>query len=468
MTKISNAALEEAVLCLLAFSAEHAATVALRIRDNSLFTNKQTQDIAKTSLAYIEKYSIAPGMQLEYLLESELRRGDEGRVLKQEIDLLRKQSILIQPQFIIEQLDHFIAIQQLQKTLETATDLVDQGELEQAKEALYKQVSIQTEGSKGIQLFDPGQAFRFLDKNEEHEFFSSGIEVFDRKGIRPERKTLMFIIAAAKRGKSWWLTDVGKAAIQHHHKVLHLTLELSEEKTAKRYIQALFSLTKDEAQEVRTPYFQRDGEGGVVLSFRDIIRDSVIAKRKEVSRKLLAMANSFPPFLIKEYPPGMLSTEQLCLYLDSLKRGAGHEIPFDPDIIIVDYADLMRIDSSILRIDTGRLYKELRGIAVSRDKALVTASQGNKESDEANLVGKKHIAEDWSKIGTADNVITYSQTPEEKRLGLARIYAAAGRDSEDGFTALISQNYRIGQFCLDSTAMTMELANQLQQGSENG
>jgi len=143
--------------------------------------------------------------------------------------------------------------------------------------------------------------------------------------------------------------------------------------------------------------------------------------------------------------------------MESLEQEKG----FKPDLTIIDYADLMKLDAAMLRVDTGRLYRELRGIAVSKDTAMVSASQGNRESETANVVRKTNVAEDWSKIGTADGVLTYSQTEEEHRLGLARLYAAAMREAEDQYLVLISQAYKIGQFCTDSTMMSAHVINEM-------
>jgi hypothetical protein len=84
---------------------------------------------------------------------------------------------------------------------------------------------------------------------------------------------------------------------------------------------------------------------------------------------------------------------------------------------------------------------------------LVAASQGNREAATSKLVTGEMASEDYSKIATADNVITYSQTLQEKALGLARIFVSQGRNDEDKFVSLITQSYATGQFCLDSTLM---------------
>lgn len=452
---ISQAALEEAILALLCFSSEQAPLLVLKLTDFKLFSNPTNQKLAEVAIAYVNKFSTAPAAQLEYLLEADIRRGEQGKLITQSLEFLSKQVDGIQPAFVIGELDQFIAIRKMQQSLESAMEHLNEGNLEQARETVYKQ-SVEVKHSPGIWLHKPNEAFRFLDREEQGDFFSSGISALDDCGILPARKELIFMIAESGKGKSWWLTEVGKSAIQHHKKVLHITLELSEEKTACRYLQALFSLSRHEAESVRAPYFERDEQGAIRFEFRDFQRDSIIVRRPDIVRKLAAWGNQ-PRILIKEFPTSTLSVEQLSLYVDSQENENG----FIPDIIIIDYADLMKIDAASLRIDTGRLYRELRGVGVSKNAAMVSASQGNRESTTAKVVARGNVAEDWSKIGTADGVLAYSQTPEEYRLGLARILVDKYRDMADRFMVLISQNYRIGQFCLDSIRMNAAVSNQI-------
>lgn len=462
MDQISNAALEQAVLALLCYSHEHAPLIALKVNDVDLFENKTNIAIAKATIDFIFRYGNAPGSQLQFLLEKDIDRGKEGELIRQELEQLEAMAKEVQANFIIEQLDHFIDSKRLQRSLDLAMDHLDQGDLVRARETLYTQISLPQEGTAGIWLKEPTQALSFLQRREENEFFSSGIEVFDRKGGRPDRKTLSMMIASTGKGKTWWLIECGKSGFQYHHNVLHITLELDEKKTARRYIQSIFALTQEETSLIETAYFP-PSESGVPIDFRAFERCSVIEKRREVWQKLLALkAGGYPKLLIKEFPTGQLSVEHLAMYMDSLQKLHN----FVPDILIIDYAELMKLDVESLRIDTGRLYKQLRGLAMARNLALITASQGNKESENARLVKSTNAAEDWSKAGTADLIYTYSQTDREHQQGLARIFMAKNRDSSDRYIALISQNYGIGQFCLDSTPMTTTLSNLLKGDEE--
>ena len=150
------------------------------------------------------------------------------------------------------------------------------------------------------------------------------------------------------------------------------------------------------------------------------------------------------------------------MYLDLLEK----QDKFIPDEIIIDYPDLMYINPERLRIDTGAVYKNLRGLGVTRNAAVVAVSQSNRESETAKVVRGYHATEDWSKLGTADNVYTISRTKEEKLIGLARVFAEKGRNAErDQFMVLIAQNYMIGQFAIDSVYMTEDISTEAEQAT---
>lgn len=458
---ISQPALAEAVLALLVHSSEYSTLLALKITDAQLFTNQTNQTIAKATLDYISKYQSPPKHAINYLLENDIQRGERGILVKNELEALITRLEHTDPAFVLENLDQFLEKQRLTIAFQESLDLIQEGELDKAKERAYKASSIGINSSEGLWMRKSDDALSFLNRDENLEFFSSGVDILDDRNVRPDRKTIMFMIAASGKGKSWWLVQVGKYALLHHKKVLHITLELSQEKTARRYIQAIFGLTQYEAREVTIPQFVTDTNGLISgITPNQYTRESVIAKRHDIRNKLDKW-HSCPNWLIKEFPTATLSVEQLYLYIDSLERQKG----FKPDVLILDYADLMKLDTQALRIDTGRLYREIRGLGVSKDIAVVTATQGNRDSDSAKLVGSTNVSEDWSKIGTGDIVITYSQTPEEKLMGLARLFVAKSRDSSDRFVTMISQCYDIGQFCVDSVPMNTFLAQEVQKGT---
>lgn len=458
-------ALEENVLTLLVWSDQHASRLSMELAPE-LFSTRAYQRIAKHAVDYIQRYGRAPRAHIRDLLEESLRRADEGQLLSRTLDAMQALEAELQPEFVLEKLEYFIASRQMAMAVSDAADLLHAGNLEEARDRLYSLgLSTRAGWTVGTFLTDTSASLSFLNKRDE-DFFSSGVDLLDDRGVRPARKQLFLGMAAAKKGKSWWLVEIGKRAMLHRKTVLHISLENSEELTSQRYIQALFAMTSEKVATIRTAVFKKDALGHCLdLEFDSRSPEMISSEsRAKVARKLQAFKNR-APLLIKEFPTSTLTIGQLNSYLDMLER----QHNFKPDLLIVDYPDLMAIDANSLRIDTGRLFRELRGIAVTRNLAIAAVTQGNRGSADARVVTQTHVAEDWSKIGTADVVVTYSQTAAEHELGLARIYVAAARGTRDKYIAMISQNYDTGQFCLDSVYMNRyieQTVNRLTGGEE--
>ncbi len=117
---------------------------------------------------------------------------------------------------------------------------------------------------------------------------------------------------------------------------------------------------------------------------------------------------------------------------------------------MIDYPKLMKLNATNLRIELGATIEALRGIAIERNCAVIIVHQGNAEAEKASLVTGSMAGEDISIIATSDVVLTYSQTPQEHALGLARLYTSQVRNEESQVQILITQSYQLGQFCLDS------------------
>lgn len=60
------------------------------------------------------------------------------------------------------------------------------------------------------------------------------------------------------------------------------------------------------------------------------------------------------------------------------------------------------------------------------------------------------VAEDKTKLDTADVVLTYSQTKLERKRSIARLGLEYSRESERGHVIVISQAYATGQFVVES------------------
>ena len=449
--------LEDNILTLLVHSAEHAANIAIQIAPE-LFSTPKYRTIAQKAGDYLLVYGKPPGVHMRDLLETELTRGDDGKIFARHCDDMDALIPDLNAQYVLDGLAHFIASRKLAQAIEDADEHLRAGDLEGAERALYQRDTAQA-SSPGIWLHDAEAMLKWMNVSES-DYFTSGIDALDVRGVRPARGELFLIIGAKKIGKSWWAIELGKQNIQRKKKVLHITLENSEDVTAKRYIQALYAMTASKSETVRYPIFKRDQLGRfTTIDYDQRVAEGITAETAPHIAKKLRGLKTRSRLLMKQFPTGSLTIPQLTAYLDQLARNEN----FRPDLLVLDSINRMSINSDKIRTDLGQLAIKLRGVAVSRNIAIVTTTHSNRAGDSAKVVsGAQHVGEDYSLTGTADTVCTISRTKQERENGRARIFVDASRNAEDKWLAMISQNFMTGQFAIDSVYMAKHVEQEIE------
>lgn len=450
--------LEENILTMLLWVDRHCSTIAMMV-DPELYNTTAYQQIAKAAIPYIQQYGRPPKGHIFNLLENDLRTRDTGRFMREALEASQRWASEINAEYVMAELEKWVRVRSRMVALDKAQAALADGDEEQAELLLYEGKA-SAQYHIGTWLHDDNLDFM---TTRETDIFSSGVTELDKRNIRPERETLTVFIAPRKAGKSWWCVNLGKANMTGARKsVLHVTLENSEKLTKRRYMQAIFGMTKRElthGERFHVPALQNDDKKFQYSSIEIAPKALTMENRADIRRKLRGLATR-PKLLIKGFPSGQLTLAQLNLFLDMLKRDHG----FTPDLLIVDYPALMALNTNNYRLDLGRLFIGLRGIGVARNMAVCAPTQGSRPSADANLVtSSKHLAEDWSIAGTADTLLTYSRTAKEKERGLARILVDAARDESDSFVVLIAQSYATGQFCLDSVYLNKAVEQDLGQ-----
>ena len=457
---------EDNVLTALVWSPEACTEIAMRIKPN-VFSTRGYRTIAEAAIAYVLKYKKPPGNHCRDELDDKMQgQTAEAKFLILTFTQMEELKDSLNPQYVLDNLQKFIEKQNMINGLEKASDALESNDLAAARKYM-RNAMVDASFKHGIRMNVPEEALRFMDKDEDTEFFPSGVAELDRSGVRPHRKTLFLTMAPSNKGKSWWLVEIGKQAAYIYRKnVLHITLEMSEDQVAERYIQAMFSMARGEdVKNLRSTIALTDNNG-IYTGFKTTKDRDVLGLRKEVkeqvAKKLKAFSTDKPRVIVKEFPTGSLTVEQLEAYIDLLEQ----QFDFIPDILILDYPDLMDIDKANLRIDTGRTFIELRGLAVRRNLALAATTQGNRKSATAKTTRESDIGEDWSKVPTCDYLVTYSQNELEEKRGFARLLVEKSRTSKKHYTILITQNYEVGQFCLSSVHMNKDVVEGAKQETD--
>lgn len=453
---VNLSTLQENFITLLAYDDKNCAVIRNLIEPQ--FWGGPFKLIAARIYEYIDKYKKAPKDHIADLLADKLEDSKNKREVGLYEDILlsiRDQHEGINSEYVMSQLETYIRRQSLRTIAIDLSKALQKDTDEALDEA---DTLIKGAGTQATSVFNPG--LRLSDRDRVLEFleqqsscFPTGIPDLDKRGFGPTRKELWLYIAAAKRGKTWMLIQLAKMAMLHRLKVCHVTLEMSEERCSMRYMQAMFAMSKRKERQIITK-FDRDALGRLSGFDEKEITPRLHMQDPEVRKKLERRIKKFGPRLldnvfVKQFPTGNLTVRQLEAYLDSMENSER----FVPDLLIVDYPDLMKIDKNNFRLAIDEIYKEIRGIAVARNMAVAVVSQSHRAAAKAKHVGGENVAEAYSKIAHADCIITYNQTEAEHKMGLARLFVSGGRNDEDKITICITQNYAMGIFAVDSVLM---------------
>jgi len=461
--------LQENILSVLCFDDKFCKLVCATVSPK-LFESTVFREVAGHAMDYIEQYGEPIKEHLPDHLESILN-GDDARkasTYRRLLENLFLSKDSVNGAYVVQQLHKFVRQQNLKSGLAEAIEAMNDGRIDDCELALQKSLNTQAVAFEaGLRLDSPEAIDAIIDEPEE-EGFELGIPMLDDNGIIPRRKELFMLMAPRGKGKSWFLTHCAKQAIKQRWSVLIVTLEMSERRYAARMLQSLFSISR-RAGQVAVTRFSKNRDGDLqALVEEKMERPSM--KDEDIKGFLRAKAKGAfmrrKRLVIKAFSTKTLTIAMLNAYLDGLQRFEN----FTPDAIIVDYPDLFAMDSKAQKRDeVGRIVEELRGIGDARNAAMISVTQGNRESEKATTVTGDMVAEDISKLATADVLLTLSQTPAEYALGLARLFVEKVRNEEGKMTALITQAYAVGQFCLDSVRLAIDYWDIIKEkGERNG
>lgn len=242
-------------------------------------------------------------------------------------------------------------------------------------------------------------------------------------GLGP--KELAMVVAPPGVGKSLYLVNQGVSCMMQNMKVLYVSLEMSEDKIANRF------------DSVMTLVPQR--------KLKDPANQITVKQRLEMFKE------KFPgsDLVIKEFPTGTASSNTIRNLLGQLKNYND----FVPDVLIVDYLELLRPVREIQAeyLAQQRIAEELRGIGVENDMLVWTATQTNRQGSGIKIITDKELGDSYGKIRTVDLAISLNQTEEEFDEGRMRAYVMKARDGRARFTIPMSIDYgTLGMEELDS------------------
>tara|TARA_R110000851_G_scaffold2544_5_gene10291 strand:+ start:982 stop:2265 length:1284 start_codon:yes stop_codon:yes gene_type:complete len=218
-------------------------------------------------------------------------------------------------------------------------------------------------------------------------------------------KELAMVVAPPGVGKSLYLANQAARSCLDGQNVLFVTLEMSEDRVAQRLDSIFTRIRQDELKS-------RGGD----------LKDRLA----QITSKAPDRGN----IKIKEFPTKRATVNTLRSYLVQIQNYED----FVPDVIILDYLELLQTDSNLAEYQAQeRLAQELRGLAIEHNCLLWTATQTNREGKKVTLITDTELADSYGKTRVCDLVFSVNQTEEEFDKGEARSYIIKSRNGRARF-----------------------------------
>jgi len=307
---------------------------------------------------------------------------------------------------------------------------------QQLKSAIFKSVDLLEKGDFDSILAEVQRATKAgQDKNIGHEYVKDVESRYrvEERGCVPTgwpvidellagglgKGDLGLIFGNPGGGKSWMLIALGATAVKAGYNVLHYTLELSEVYVGRRYD----------------------------ASFVESNIETVSFNREKVEQRIKELPGQL---IVKEYSPGKASMSTIEGHIQKCK-----DLGFDPDLIIIDYVDLLKSGRKTLdrKEEIDDVYTAAKGLAREQNLPVWTVSQVNRMGAKDDIIEADKAAGSYGKIMVADFAASLSRKREDKVNGTGRVHIMKNRYGMDGMTYAAKIDTNIGKIQIDPSEL---------------
>jgi replicative DNA helicase len=371
---------------------------------------------------YYEKYKKLPN---DDFIEQELKvRKSEKESLHDftdELDYINRldTSAMDGEDYYLDLIEGFAKREAMKDAIKQSLVLIKEDRMDETEALVRKALTVS-------RTVDVGQQY-FSDINDRWDRTFNAEEADKYKTLLPSlnrslegglgNKELAMVIAPPGVGKSLWLVNQAVQSMIEGRKVLYVSLEMSEDKIAQRF------------------------DSVTTLIPQSQLKDP--SAQLKVDERLSIFRTNFPDsrLVIKEFPTGTANVNSLRALLVQLKNYED----FTPDVIIIDYLELLRPvrENQHEYQAQQRIAEELRGLAMETKVLLWTATQTNRQGRAVKVITDAELGDSYGKIRTCDFAVSLNQSEEEFDNGTMRAYVVKSRNGRPRFTVPMTIDYNI-------------------------
>lgn len=412
------------------------ARISGRWEKGGLFRSPWANMVGQWCVDYFSKYSKAPGKAIVALFEEWQEAGqDKDTVslidrfltsISAEFAQLKKD---INPDHAIDQAGEFfnrVALERLRDSLDA--DL-ENGDVAKALERREKFRRIELGAGEWVDVLRDAAVMEkaFADKEEPLVKFPGPLGRFFADSL--ERDGFVAISAPEKRGKSWALQEIAWRAMEQQRRVAIFHVgDLSQSQAMRRLMtRAAKRPLKPNRRgrpgviEARLPKTLEMTDDGINIEYTTKEYKSPLSwqEASKACQDVIQKVKSNDSLLrLSVHPNSSISINGVAACLDRWERDG-----WSPDLVAIDYADILAPvnGAADTRDQINMTWKLMRRMSQERHCLVLTATQTNAASYEADLIRKKNFSEDKRKHAHVTAMLALNQSDTEKERGLMRL-----------------------------------------------
>lgn len=488
------------------------------VYNTRLLESSTAKRIGAWCIEYYDKYDKAPGKDIETIYYEKLKKGLPKELAEEiEQDILPglseeyiEEGVDLRP--LVDQTRFYFSEKHLTLHKQQIETLLDEGKVEEAEQLALNFKGVVKDAGTSVNFGDP----RSLEKVEKAFKEAAKPLIYYPKQLgefwnhQMVRGGFVALMGSEKRGKTFWMMDMAVRAVKQKSRVAffqagdmtesqqirRFCIHLSKTSDMEKYCGEMFQPVRDcvnnqrgvcdkEERECSFGVFDNKTEKqirkeitidelkeayndnpdykpchncldyktrmtGTTWVEKVIIKNPLDAKRATDVWDRFFIRNKHQ-LVLSTHANGSLSVGQMKSLLSTWEKQSG----FVPDVIIVDYADLLVSDTKQdFRHQQNDIWKALRSLSQEKDCLVVTATQADADSYTRDLLSLKNFSEDKRKYAHVTAMYGLNQDPmgREKKIGIMRINEIVIREGDfsNNNVCYVLQNLKRGMPFLGS------------------
>lgn len=371
------------------------------------FESKNFATLFKIYKDFFNKFNKTPTENI--IKDIFIKKGRDVNTIQPILDRIFRDNQIdsIEKEYILDEVVKFGKRARMSKAILESVDLLKDDNFDEITNKVRDALIFNLDHNIGYDLYDIDERYSNLANSLQNKISTGYAQIDKILSGGWAKKELYSLMGSPGIGKSVFLPNFGFKLLLNGYNVVHYSFEMSEDRLGLRYDAMATNINirklMDHPDEIKKKY--------------DMI--------KKLTKSHLKL---------KEFPTSMASVFDIESHLEHLKMYED----FDPDVVIVDYGDIMKSTKKTGNAyeEQGWIFRELRGLAVKKNIVVITATQANRDALSTSGAGTKEIvgmgqtADSMEKNRILDALFTIIQSSKEKEQGKISLYSAKNRNGE--------------------------------------